>query len=631
MTVTARRALTILLLAGVALLGASGAAAQAQTWKHCYGDLDCTRVTVPLDRSGNVPGSVPLRVARADFAGGDAPTMMYLSGGPGGAGVLEMIDVMLTVPSLLDRYRVIGFDQRGTGASGLLRCPSMERDGRLRSSGAAARCAARLGARRAFYTTPDSVKDMEAIRRRVGAKKLTLFGISYGTELALAYARAYPARVDRLVLDSTVDPDESDPFGLAGFRAMGPTLRSLCPAGCRGLSADPAADLSSLVAALRLKPLAGDVYTPKGERKRRAVTPVAIADLMYDADYAPAMRAAIPTAVRAALAGDAAPMLRLLRLSAGFAIPSDPREFSAARYATVCEETPLPWVRGTPIAARTGVVREHALALPSGAFFPFDAQVAYADEIDLCRDWPDPGQPPAPKGAPYPDVPVLFLQGLEDLRTPPEVSAHLATVFPRAQRTVVPGVGHAIVGADPSGCGIRQLKRFLRGGRVRARCPRVDTFVPETGVPPASFGAVTPTAGLPARVGRTVASLDATLDDLDLAVSPVTDMSRGGGLRGGFWRLDGRGRLHLRSVVVVPGVRVSGDERHDGSLALRVRGSSAARGSVSVSARGRVAGRLGGRRVRARLHNRPPKPFGILASAGAARVATVASPPPAHP
>ena len=105
---TVRRALTILLLAAVALLGGSRSAAQA--WTGCYGDLDCTRVTVPLDRSGNVPGSVRLRVARADFAGRGAPTMMYLSGGPGGAGVLEMIDVMLTVPSLLDRYRVIGFD-----------------------------------------------------------------------------------------------------------------------------------------------------------------------------------------------------------------------------------------------------------------------------------------------------------------------------------------------------------------------------------------------------------------------------------------------------------------------------------------------------------------------------------------
>ena len=162
----------------------------------------------------------------------------------------------------------------------------------------------------------DSVEDMEAIRRAAGVERLTLFGISYGTELALAYARAHPDRVERLILDSTVDPDDADPFGLAGFRAMTPTLRALCPDGCAGLTPDPAADLAALVARLRRAPLRGTWYTARGERRRGTVTPVALADLMYDADYNPALRAALPVAVRAALDhDDAALLLRLLRVS----------------------------------------------------------------------------------------------------------------------------------------------------------------------------------------------------------------------------------------------------------------------------------------------------------------------------
>ena len=100
--------------------------------------------------------------------------------------------MLLDVPRLLREFTVLGFDQRGTGRSGLLRCPALERDPRLRSTQAGEDCARRLGPKRAFYTTPDSVEDMEAIRKAAGAEKLTLFGISYGTELALAYARAYP-------------------------------------------------------------------------------------------------------------------------------------------------------------------------------------------------------------------------------------------------------------------------------------------------------------------------------------------------------------------------------------------------------------------------------------------------------
>ena len=171
---------------------------------------------------------MPLKLARlpADAA---RPTLVYLSGGPGGAGIEEMLAVMPLAPSLLDSYRVVGFDQRGTGGSGLLRCPALERDPRLRSVRAGAACARRLGEARRLYTTPDSVADLEAIRAELGVERLTLFGISYGTELALAYARAHPDRVDRLILDSVVDPDDRDPFGLAGFRAMGPSLAGPVP------------------------------------------------------------------------------------------------------------------------------------------------------------------------------------------------------------------------------------------------------------------------------------------------------------------------------------------------------------------------------------------------------------------
>ena len=66
-------------------------------WSGC-GDVEaeCARVPVPLDRSGAVKGSVPLRIARYT-APSDKPTLLYLSGGPGGAGVREFADVLFEV------------------------------------------------------------------------------------------------------------------------------------------------------------------------------------------------------------------------------------------------------------------------------------------------------------------------------------------------------------------------------------------------------------------------------------------------------------------------------------------------------------------------------------------------------
>ena len=119
----------------------------------------------------------------------------------------------------------------------------------------------------------------------------------------------------------------------------------------------------------------------------------------------------------------------------------------AAATPTVCEETPLPWELSTPLEARLGEAHRRASELGAAAFAPFDLQTAAADEIGLCLRWPDvpSGRVPAPR-APYPAVPALILQGGEDLRTPPEGSARVAAGIPGAERVVVPGVGHAVVG-----------------------------------------------------------------------------------------------------------------------------------------------------------------------------------------
>ena len=88
---------------------------------------------------------------------------------------------------------MIGYDQRGTGRSGLLRCPRLERDAQLRSTAAAPRTARRGSAPPAAITRPpDSVADMEAIRRRARRGAADAVRDLLRRRLALAYARAHP-------------------------------------------------------------------------------------------------------------------------------------------------------------------------------------------------------------------------------------------------------------------------------------------------------------------------------------------------------------------------------------------------------------------------------------------------------
>ena len=108
--------------------------------------------------------------------------VLFLHGGPGaGAGAVHR---RFFDPAF---WRVVIFDQRGAGRSRPL--GSLDHN-----------------------TTPDLVEDIELLRRHLGVERWLLFGGSWGSTLALAYAQAHPQRVRGLVLrgvflgrDSEVD------------------------------------------------------------------------------------------------------------------------------------------------------------------------------------------------------------------------------------------------------------------------------------------------------------------------------------------------------------------------------------------------------------------------------------------
>jgi len=119
--------------------------------------------------------------------------VLFLHGGPGaGAGAVHR---RFFDP---DFWRVVIFDQRGAGRSRPL--------GSL-----------------ADNTTADLVGDIERLRRHVGVEQWLLFGGSWGSTLALAYAQAFPERVAGCVLRGVFlgRPSEVEWF-LRGLRAIFP-------------------------------------------------------------------------------------------------------------------------------------------------------------------------------------------------------------------------------------------------------------------------------------------------------------------------------------------------------------------------------------------------------------------------
>ncbi len=347
-----RLAAALIAAAAVALLPAPPARA-ALHFERCGAFLfKCARMSVPLDRSGATPGRVSLFVKRIKAQRRPSRGALFvLAGGPGQSATQAFEGDGLGVLSPAFRRRdLIVFDQRGTGRSGLLRCRALERSNLFDAGRAAGACARRLGARRFHYTSRDSVEDIEALRAQLGIDKIALYGTSYGVKVALGYALTYPAHVERLVLDSVLDVDGPDPFYAPTLEALPRVLRALCRAGCSSFTADPLEDLRRIVRRMGTRGVRGQVVDERGRRRPARVSRSELFLMLIAGDFDPALRAALPGAVRAALDGDGAPLVRLGRRS--FSVegePPPPRLLSTALFAaTTCEEMRFPWARTAP-------------------------------------------------------------------------------------------------------------------------------------------------------------------------------------------------------------------------------------------------------------------------------------------
>ena len=211
-------------------------------------------------------------------------------------------------------------DQRGTGKSGVLRCPNRAAAALAGPVHARRRWPTapnRIGPRRAFYTTADTVLDIDALRQALGADKIALMGISYGTHVALQYARAFPEHVDRLILDSIVGPDGPDAFLLDTYRNLPRVLREQCAHGALSRTRRTTRWPTWPRSCARINasgPLRGDATTTRRGKRRatRYATPDELSFLLIAGDLNPFLQAALPARHRAPRA--AATPRRCMRL-----------------------------------------------------------------------------------------------------------------------------------------------------------------------------------------------------------------------------------------------------------------------------------------------------------------------------
>jgi pimeloyl-ACP methyl ester carboxylesterase len=588
----------------------------------------CGFVRVPLDRTKPNGKTIRVYFERYPRRKRDEPrisTVVSLEGGPGYAVTPGRADRVDLWRPLAGRRDLVLVDLRGTGGSAPMACKAFSRRSRNYVAHAG-RCAEQVGPTRDLFSTSQAVQDLEAVLKALHAGEIDLYGDSYGTYAAQAYALRFPSRLRSLVLDAAYPLPGTDPAWADLVEAIRIGLELSCSRSVTCPTRDPVKLVTRFADRVREEPIVGTARDGDGKRTTVRLDEEAFVQVVSAGYWYPGLWRDLPAALRAANEGDNAPLLRLAAETVTtVAPPEDPPTWSESLYlAVICHDYPQLWDPSTPMAERRAEAARRIAAYPEGTFLPFSA--AAWTEMDYegvlaCLRWPSPRRPdpPDPRRAVYPDVPTLVLNGDLDTITAPSGAVEVARRFPGSTYVPVANSVHVTALADWDVCASRIYTRFVRN--LAPGDTSCASRIGEWNLVPAfsrSVEDVDPAHRAPGD--------DSTRDDRRLAAAAALTaadvISRwmvnydgtGRGLRGGSWWYSGalNVRFRLTNTRLVPGVSVSGIVRwaYEGgasSANVEVRGPDGTTGRFRIAwlkrphATATIEGSIGGRQLRATM------------------------------
>lgn len=399
------------------------------------------RISVPEDRAR--PGGRRIEIAFVRYRSthpSPGPPLFFLEGGPGGSGV-EGCAFVATHPLIraLEHGDVIGIDQRGTGLSrpdlatpdfpySLPLDEPLTREADVAAFTAAAERAASYwrgrGVDLSAYHTDASADDVDDVRRALGLPRIVLYGSSYGSHLGLAILRRHGAHVARAWLSKVEGPDDTWKSPALIERQIDHLhARAARDAAVSARVPDLRGALHAALARLARRPLVATARRGQPDSARIVLGPFDLQVVVANALGTTRGQAGLPRLLEALARGDGSRL-------ADLALPA--RRASVGSMMTLAMDC----ASGASAARRVRLARERAEhpLLDDAIHAPFVPSVCRA-----CGLAPLPDAFRAPVTS---DVPVLFVSGSLDARTPPENVEALLAGFRRGVHLVVEGTGH---------------------------------------------------------------------------------------------------------------------------------------------------------------------------------------------
>lgn len=455
----------------------------------CWGTLEsrsptyCGWFTVPEDWDSVGDGTVtlPVVIYRPRIAEPDLPPVIYFAGGPGypalGPSGGDVAGWRRAADRLFPGRSLIIFDQRGSGlGSPRLSCPEgkdpqiwwdlstdpLRFEGiRKRLRAAYTSCRDRLlaeGIDLAAFNSRQSAADVEALRRVLGHERIVVFGISYGTRLALTVMRHYPHSVAAAVLDSVLPPQSVLPdLDGSSYGATLDRLFAACAAhlDCAAAYQDLAGDLDRLLTRLAKTPAILEVDNLKSFKPlyARVDQHLFLAILRREMQHTPSL-SRLPGLIAGMAKGED---WRLKPHAENIIYGRFPRDYDVGmHFSVVCHDEG---------ERRSSEATDEQSRLSD--------YVAWVRALDLCPIWPSGQAHPSEVEPVESAVPSLLLAGALDAVTTVELAEAAAETLVTSHLFVFAATAHGQLGS--SDCAREVLRAFLASPRERPAPPCLAT------------------------------------------------------------------------------------------------------------------------------------------------------------
>ena len=428
--------------------------------------VQCGNLIVPENRTDPDSRMIELHVVVFGTSSRDPALdpLLYLAGGPGSS-IVETSPYQLPLfQRFLAERDVIVFDQRGVGASQpVLDCPEdtkvvfdtlnqrlTDEEQKALHVEALRTCRERLvgeGVDLTGYDTAENAADVRDLRLQLGIQEWNLYGVSYGTRLAMATMRDHPEGIRSVILDSAFPLDVDFyasivPNADRAFR----TLFDECAASptCSRAYPDLESKLYATAALLDAQPGRTSVFNPFTRQMHEVVvTGDRLVETVFDALYVKDFIPLLPELIYDAGEYE----FDMFELVFGTVLGQIDFRSSGMYFSVNCADE-------APFTTREQVessARSHPQLAP---YLETDSL------FDICGFWGSEATSGLKEGPLPGDIPTLVLAGRFDPITPPEWGRRAGSAIAGSYYFEFPSAAHGIVGS--SDCSFDISLEFLR-------------------------------------------------------------------------------------------------------------------------------------------------------------------------